>query len=328
VTWDAIAANNSATDVRPIVATVRHDRQVAAWTTGSTGAPLRAGHTEFEAIVLPVSGGASFLPAPVTGRLPRSSREIALGTKTLRQLHAQVGATIPVSVSVPNAPARPMTIVGTTVFPTLSDRLGLGTGAALTPGGVRHLAPAKAVIPPPGDVLVRFRPDVEPQAGRQELATQLARVGSFTVDGPATPTDLLNFGQVQDLPQVLGVGLAAVALLTIAHLLMTSTRRRQRDFAILRALGFTSWQVRGTLCWQALTLAGIALLIGVPAGIACGRLCWQVFAHQLGITPVTAVPLAVLSVMAVAWLAAAAVIAALPGETATRNAPTRALHSE
>jgi ABC-type lipoprotein release transport system permease subunit len=119
-----------------------------------------------------------------------------------------------------------------------------------------------------------------------------------------------------------------VALLTITHLLMTSVRRRQRDFAILRALGFTSWQVRGTLCWQALTLAGIALLIGVPAGIACGRLCWQVFAYQLGITPVLAMPAAVLSIMAASWLAAAAVIAALPGETATRNPPARVLRNE
>ena len=221
-----------------------------------------------------------------------------------------------------------MTIVGTTVFPTLSDALGLGTGAALTPGGARHLLPARAPSPPPAAVFVRFWPEVGPQAGRQALAARLAEVGSFRVDGPATPTNLVNFGQVQDLPQVLGIGLAVVALLTITHLLMTSVRRRQRDFAILRALGFTSWQVRGTLCWQALTLAGLALLIGVPAGIACGRLCWQVFAYQLGITPVVAVPAVVLSIMAASWLAAAAVIAALPGETATRNHPARVLHSE
>jgi len=170
-----------------------------------------------------------------------------------------------------------MTIVGTTVFPTLSDALGLGTGAALTPGALHYLLPAKTVIPPPGAVFVRLRPGAGPQAGRAALAAWLAVRGSFTVDGPAAPTDLVNFGQVQDLPQVLGIGLAAVALLTIAHLLMTSVRRRRRDFAILRVLGFTSWQVRGTLCWQALTLAGMALVIGVPAGIACGRLCWQVF---------------------------------------------------
>ena len=133
---------------------------------------------------------------------------------------------------------------------------------------------------------------------------------------------------MQDLPQVLGIGLAVVALLTITHLLMTSVRRRQRDFAILRALGFTSWQVRGTLCWQAVVLAGVALLIGVPAGIACGRLCWQVFAYQLGISPAVVVPLAALPIMAASWLAAATVIAALSGKTATRNAPARVLHRE
>jgi FtsX-like permease family len=326
VTWDAAVANNSGTGTGPMVATVKHDRQVAAWATGWVGAPLRAGRTSFEAIVLEMPGGASFIPAPATGRLPTTSREIALGTRTLRQLHARVGATVQVSLA--EFPARPMTIVGATVFPTLSDMLGLGTGAALTPGGLHHLLPAKVPNPPPAVVFVRFRPGAGPQAGRQALAARLAEVGSFRVDGPATPTDLVNFGQVQDLPQVLGIGLAVVALLTIAHLLMTSVRRRQRDFAILRALGFTSWQVRGTLCWQALTLAGIALLIGVPAGIACGKLCWQVFAYQLGITPVVAVPLAALSIMAASWLAAAAVIAALPGETATRNPPAQVLHSE
>lgn len=328
VTWDAAVTNNAGTGTGPVVATVKRDRQVAAWATGWTGARLRAGRTEFEVIVPTVPNDMSFVLPPATGRLPRSSQEIALGTKTLRQLHARVGATIPVSVTVPNAPVRSMTIVGTTVFPTLSDALGLGTGAALTRDGVRHLLPAKVENPPPAVVFVRFRSGAGPQAGRQELAARLARLGSFTVDGPATPTDLLNFGQVQNLPQVLGTGLAVVALLTITHLLITSVRRRQRDFAIFRALGFTSSQIRGTLCWQALTLAGIALLIGIPAGIACGRLCWQVFAYQLGITPVVAVPLTALSIMAASWLAAAAVIAALPGKTATRNPPARVLHSE
>jgi ABC-type lipoprotein release transport system permease subunit len=133
---------------------------------------------------------------------------------------------------------------------------------------------------------------------------------------------------VQNLPQALGTGLATVALLTIAHLVMTSARRRQRDVTILRAFGFTPWQVRRTFCWQAVTLAGIALIIGIPAGIACGRLCWQVFAHQLGIVPVTAVPLTALTIVAVSWLAAATAIAALPGGAATRKPPALALHSE
>ena len=44
--------------------------------------------------------------------------------------------------------------------------------------------------------------------------------------------------------------------------------------------------------------------------------------------PVTAVPLAGLSVMAAGWLAAAAMITVLPGGAATRNRPARVLHSE
>ena len=49
------------------------------------------------------------------------------------------------------------------------------------------------------------------------------------------PTDLVNFGRVQDLPLLLGVALSLLALLTIVHLLLTSVRRRRRDFAVLRA---------------------------------------------------------------------------------------------
>jgi ABC-type lipoprotein release transport system permease subunit len=315
-------------DVRPIVASLEQDRNVAAWSTAAIGLPLRSGGTGFDAIVPMAPGDASFVSAPVTGRLPRNSGEIALGARTLRQLHARIGATIRVSVPVVNGPARPVTVVGTTVFASLTDTLGLGTGAVLTPGSVRDLLPPSSGTPSPSDVLIRFRPGFDPAEGRQALAARLARLGSHTVQGPATPTDLLNFGQVRDLPQVLGVGLAAVALLTIAHLLITSVRRRRRVFAVLRALGFTPWQVRRTLVSQAVTLAGIALVIGIPAGIACGRLCWQVFAQQLGITPVTAVPLAVLALSAACWLAAAALVAVLPGEAATRNPAARVLRSE
>lgn len=55
--------------------------------------------------MLPVPGGMSFVLPPVTGRLPRSDGEIALGTRTLRQLHVPVGATIQVSLP-PSGPAR------------------------------------------------------------------------------------------------------------------------------------------------------------------------------------------------------------------------------
>jgi hypothetical protein len=55
---------------------------------------------------------------------------------------------------------------------------------------------------------------------------------------------------------------------------------------------------------------------------------WLIFAHHLGITPVLAVPSAELSVMTAGWLAAAVVIATLPGEAAVRSRQAHVLRSE
>lgn len=148
------------------------------------------------------------------------------------------------------------------------------------------------------------------------------------VQAPATPTELVNFGQVQDLPLLLGVALSLLALLTIIHLLLTSVRRRRRDFAVLRSLGFTRRQVRSAVSWQAATLAVAALCLGVPAGFVCGRVAWQVFTSELGILPVTVLPLAALAVLVPAALVLAVAVAAVPGESAARARPTEILRSE
>jgi len=80
--------------------------------------------------------------------------------------------------------------------------------------------------------------------------------------------------------------------------------------------------------WQAGALIGAALGIGIPIGILCGRLAWRVFADQLGILPVTVVPLATLGVLVPAALALALAIAAVPGESAARAQPAQILRSE
>lgn len=151
----------------------------------------------------------------------------------------------------------------------------------------------------------------------------MARLGPFVVQGPAAPTDLVNFGRVQDMPLLLGISLSALALLTIAHLLVTSVRRRRRDLAVLRVIGFTRGQVRAAVGWQAGTLACAALIIGIPLGVLCGRVAWRTPARQLGIPSVIDVPhlLAVIAPVAVA-------LAALPGESAAWARAADILRSE
>ena len=214
------------------------------------------------------------------------------------------------------------------MFPSLSDTLGLGKGSALTVTGLRKLLPPGVPAPPFDTLLVRFQPGAAPQAGVNALASRLTGLGSFAVLGSAAPTDLVNFGRVQALPLLLGGSLGLLALLTIVHLLMTSVRRRRRDFAILRTIGFTSRQTRRTVTWQAGTLVGTALAIGVPLGIVCGRLAWQAFAHQLGIRPVTDIPVLSFTALVPVALALAVSIAAWPGRAAASPRPGGVLRGE
>jgi putative ABC transport system permease protein len=111
-------------------------------------------------------------------------------------------------------------------------------------------------------------------------------------------------------------------------MLASSTRRRRRDLAILKTLGFTRRQVRHAIAWQATTIAAIALLIGLPAGIAAGRWAWRVFAAQLGVLPEPAIPLATIVIAIPAAMALANLIAAIPGRAAARTQPATVLRTE
>jgi hypothetical protein len=327
VTWDAYVSNTQQSGITPAVRSIARDPAVAAWTTGYSGAPLDIQGVRAEAVALLPGHHGSLLPVPVRGHLPRGPREITVGERTLAAMGARIGETVPVSLA--GSRAQPLKIVGTAVFPTLDDDLGLGEGAALTVGGLRDLLPPGVPAPPLDTVLLRYRPSAT--AGPAELdrlSAREARLGPYVTEGPATPTDVVNFGRVQDLPLLLGTALSVLALLTIAHLLLTSVRRRRRDFAVLRTLGFTRRQVHAAVTWQGTALTGAALLLGIPAGILGGRVAWRVFAAQLGILPTVVVPLITLAVLAAAARAAAGAIAAVPGESAARARPAQILRSE
>jgi putative ABC transport system permease protein len=244
----------------------------------------------------------------------------------LAAMHTHVGATA--HVSLPGQHAVRFRIVGAAVFPAFSDALGLGQGGALAIGGLHRVVPRGMQTPPFDALLVRFHPDSGPKATAGALASRVARAGPFIVQRPPTPADLVNFGRVRNLPTLLGIALGGLALATIAHLLITSVRRRRRDFAVLRALGFTRGQTRRTAAWHAATLAGAALAIGIPADIVCGRVAWQIFARHLGILPEADVPVQQFAVLVPIALGLAGAIAAIPGESAARARPAHLLRSE
>jgi predicted lysophospholipase L1 biosynthesis ABC-type transport system permease subunit len=96
----------------------------------------------------------------------------------------------------------------------------------------------------------------------------------------------------------------------------------------LKTLGFGRWQLRHAVAWQATTIAAIALLVGLPAGVAGGRWAWRYLATQLGVLPEPAVPLITIIITIPAALVLANLIATAPGQAAARTQPATILRTE
>jgi hypothetical protein len=145
---------------------------------------------------------------------------------------------------------------------------------------------------------------------------------------PGEPTDIVNFGRVEALPFVLGAVLAAISAATLAHVLFSAARRRRRDLAVLKTLGFVRRDLRTAVGFQATTIVCIALLIGVPIGIAAGRWVWTLLADDLGVLSQPRVPMLLLLATVAAAVALANLIALWPARVAARTPVANVLRSE
>ena len=265
----------------------------------------------------PVLG--SVLPPVVDGREPRQPDEVLLGTKTLRDIGTEVGKTVTVRIG---DRAMEVRVVGRGVLPGVADALdqsGLGEGALFTDQGLRRLVPDV----PRNLFAVRFAEGVNAEAAASQLSE---RVGEAT--GPEPPRSVADFGRVNAMPAVLVGLLALLAVATLAHTSLTLVRRRRRELAILKTLGFVRGQVQATIAFQVTALMLMALLVGAPLGLAAGRWTWRLFADSLGVVPAPIVPLAVALGMVPAAIFVANVIAAIPGRMASRVQPAFALQAE
>ncbi len=146
---------------------------------------------------------------------------------------------------------------------------------------------------------------------------------------PATPPeDLVNFGRVDAAPALIATLMAVVAAALLAHTLATAVRRRRRDLAVLKTLGFARRQVSLAVATQANALVVPALLVGVPVGVALGRWGWTTVAQQLHVVSEPVVPVVALVLVVPGALLVANLAAAAPAWAARRTSPATTLRSE
>jgi ABC-type lipoprotein release transport system permease subunit len=314
--WDIQIGDQFAPDLRPDAVRLAQRSETEAVAVG-TIPRLHSGAVLFDALAVePLKG--TIAPIVVAGRAPRTASEIMLGTRTLDDLHHRVGDEIVVSVGDRSARVR---VVGRGVLPEFSGSGGLGKGAAMTYDGARRLLGKEAIT---DVILVRARRDA---AGTRLLA-DLSHTKLGNVYLPEKPSDLVDLGRVGGLPSVIAGLLAVMAIATLAHALFSAARRRRRELAILKVLGFRRRQVSATIAWQATTVAALAVVIGVPLGIGLGRWGWRVFAQRLGVpdTPVT--PFWAIVAVALLAVVVALLTALIPARVAGRTPPAVALRAE
>jgi len=324
VTLDAGFGSVPARDVRTMLAR----SGVHSWSAGYYG-DVAAGRRQIPAIGIEPGHGPLLFPRLLEGHAPTAPNQIVLGSKTLRRLHRRVGDTVRITIGDKPTNVR---IVGRAVFPAFGrgsfTPTGLGEGAAV-------YAPLLAATDPANAhngggfnfVLVR---SAAPQT-RARIASVYSKY--FCPEGchsllSQAPGDVRSYRRIEAMPLLLAALLALLAVAAVTHVVVSSTRRRRQDLAVLKSLGLRRAQVSAVVVWQSTTFVVIGLAIGLPLGVAAGRAIWSHWAGNLGIGTFARVAGAPLVLAVPIGLAVAFALALGPALVAGRLRPSSVLRTE
>ncbi|HUR76588.1 MAG TPA: ABC transporter permease [Acidimicrobiales bacterium] len=246
----------------------------------------------------------------LSGRAPGSPNEVAVDPTQIEGAGPAIGDVI--SVVAGDKPVE---------FRVVGQRAGGGDALVMTQRGAESLG-AEGGEDEPG-FHVRFDDGVDGDAVRRDLGKRFAEVYPVTPAAAVT-----NLDHVRGFPYALAVLLAVLAAAAVGHLLASGVRRRGRDLAVLKALGFSRRRTRATVHWQAVTVMVIAVIVGSVLGVALGRGAWGLVASSIRVAFAPAVPpLGMLSVALLALVVGLAV-AAVPAGVAARTRPAVVLRAE
>jgi len=324
--WDIEGGNPYGHDLSDLASKVlNHAPEVAAYSSGTVlvvvGLHGQAGHsTSVNVTALDLTKGV-VTPPMAEGHWPANLHEIALGSTTMHELNTRIGGTVSAHVGERSILMR---VVGRAVFPQATDQNsgnGFGNGAGMTFQALRRLVPnAQENV---------FPIDYTPGVDRSRLPSDLSGLALFPFNRYfSPPSDLADLAHTRSAPFATALVLALLAAATSAHLLLTAIRRRRRDLAVLRTLGFLRRQIQSSIAWQATSLATVALVFGIPLGIVLGRTTWSIYANSLGIVPEPVIPGVLLVFVAAGALLLANLVALLSSRAAVHIRPAVALKAE
>ncbi len=335
--WGAWAPNQ-------MISTMTHQSGLTGWSEFGFG-QLVIDHQEVPVLgLLPESG--SVQPPTTSGHVLAGSDQIELGAVTMRQLGVHIGDRVTVG------PAKRLyTIVGTVTLPSmgtvLTDHVSLGRGAMMEESqllAVQDL-PAytkknyeadsfseSAISSPSYPSAVAI--DATSGAAATQAVGRILRAdpdkdpGGMYALKAEKGAQVVNFQQIGGLPLGIALGVAIAAVLALALTIVASVRQRRRELALLKSLGMCSGQLRTIVVSQISTILAVAVVIGIPLGIAAGRWAWTAFASAIGVVPAPVVPATAIALGVLALLAVGNMLATWPAVMAARTSAARVLRSE
>ncbi len=311
--WDAAAGTNFGTIPPEFEKAVESFPNVAEVSALNIGDLMTAGRRIPAIGIGPLRGHLNVKVD--SGRVPQNTHEIVLGAKTMRVLGKQIGDRINVTI---NAKHANLLVVGRATFPAFGNARGGESGLGVGALGTVARFPVVDPSTPGGRfnyMVLRFRAGTTAQTEKHLRAflAQNGCVDSSCLITDSRPAEINGYRNARGLPLTIGIVLVALLVATLIHVLVSTMRRRSRDFAVLRALGCTPRNLVATMCWQTIVLTGASIVVGVPLGLVVNNLAWRAFSHQLGFAPGTVAPLTSLAIAAAGLLAIAAVLAAAVG---------------
>jgi hypothetical protein len=273
----------------------------------------------------------SLVPPVLDGRLPANDGEVALGSSVLRDTGRSIGDRV--KVSAEGGRPRTVEIVGEVVGNQLTSLPDLGDVAVVTPqamatlAGVPDVASLVQTQNVNGSVVLTYRPGVATAPLERRLAEQY-HLEFMPYSHPTAPGRLLSMDDMRSLLVGLGAFFALLGTVGLIHLLVVSTRRRSHEFGILAALGMVRGQRRSVVGFQALTVIGVGLVVGVPVGFVVGRVSWRAAIADLGMVVSPASPWVTVALLAGGAVVATWLIALVPGSWAARARPAELLRTE
>jgi ABC-type lipoprotein release transport system permease subunit len=265
-------------------------------------------------------------PTIRSGRLATGLDEVVLGQATADALGAEVGDRITVT-----------RIDGSSVdYVVVGVAVSYGTdvvdeGFHITEDGIERLAVPCGTD---GEDDALACTDVEvwsvvartaPGADRDAVADRLRDVEMVPIPAPSIVD---RFREIGPVPWYLAGMLAVLGAGGLMHSSLMASRRRGRELAIARVLGFTPGQAAAAVRWQGLATAAVGLVIGLAAGILIGRVIWRHLATTIGVIVDVRLPAWVPVVAVVGVIGVVLAVTAYPSARARHARPAELLRSE